>query len=154
VEHVRRALMKKYGAEKVLKDGLRVTAACDLRLQGVARDALNKGLRVHARRQNLLTIPETVPQKDWPARLAALARQNENLRPDEVHEGLVLTVDDEAALRSMREIKAFAEHEPEAILVPSHDPSAWHELRRVTASAERALLAASNDATTTSTIAG
>jgi penicillin-binding protein 1A len=96
VEHVRRALMKKYGAEKVLKDGLRVTAACDLRLQGVARDALNKGLRVHARRQNLLTIPETVPQKDWPARLAALARQNENLRPDEVHEGLVLTVDDEA----------------------------------------------------------
>jgi glyoxylase-like metal-dependent hydrolase (beta-lactamase superfamily II) len=66
----------------------------------------------------------------------------------------MLTVDDEAALRSMREIKAFAEHEPEAILVPSHDPSAWHELRRVTASAERALLAASNDATTTSTIAG
>lgn len=62
-----------------------------------------------------------------------------------IHEEILpmLTADDDWSLRSMREIKAFAEGHPDAILVPSHDPSAWHELREVTDSAERALAAAS-----------
>jgi len=55
----------------------------------------------------------------------------------------MLTANDESSLRSMRQIKAFAENEPHAILVPTHDPSAWHDLRHVSASAERALAAAS-----------
>lgn len=38
----------------------------------------------------------------------------------------LLTDDDGAALRSLDEIRAFAAAEPEAILVPSHDPEAWH----------------------------
>ena len=50
----------------------------------------------------------------------------------------MLTASDEDSLRSLRELKAFAESEPEAILVPSHDPSAWQELRHVTDSAQRA----------------
>lgn len=54
----------------------------------------------------------------------------------------MLTADDEASRRSIRQIKAFAESEPGAILVPTHDPTAWHELRHVTPSAERALAAA------------
>ncbi len=41
----------------------------------------------------------------------------------------MLTADDKTSRRSLREIKAFAESEPQAILVPSHDPGAWHELR-------------------------
>lgn len=45
----------------------------------------------------------------------------------------MLTHNDASSLQSMRQIKAFAESEPEAILVPTHDPSAWHELRYVTA---------------------
>ena len=49
-----------------------------------------------------------------------------------------ITVDDDLYLRSLREIKAFSEQEPEAILVPTHDPSAWHELRHVAARAESA----------------
>jgi glyoxylase-like metal-dependent hydrolase (beta-lactamase superfamily II) len=61
-----------------------------------------------------------------------------------VQEGILpmLTADDETSLRSLQEIKAFARSEPEAILVPSHDPFAWHELCHVSASAERALPAA------------
>ncbi len=39
-----------------------------------------------------------------------------------------LTDNDAAAMRSMQEIKAFAEREPEAILVPTHDPDAWQRL--------------------------
>jgi glyoxylase-like metal-dependent hydrolase (beta-lactamase superfamily II) len=38
------------------------------------------------------------------------------------------TVDDKLYLRSLREIRAFAEREPEVPLVPSHDPDAWREL--------------------------
>lgn len=49
-----------------------------------------------------------------------------------VDEGILpmITADDKDALRSLVEIKAFAEREPEAILVPTHDPTAWTELRR------------------------
>lgn len=54
----------------------------------------------------------------------------------------MLTADDEECLRSMREIEAFAESEPQAILVPTHDPAAWHELRHVSSSAALALTAA------------
>lgn len=54
----------------------------------------------------------------------------------------MITADDEASLRSMQEVEAFAEREPSAILVPTHDPTAWHQLRRVTASSEQAPTAA------------
>jgi N-acyl homoserine lactone hydrolase len=40
--------------------------------------------------------------------------------------------------RSLRELKAFSEREPEAILVPSHDPTAWHQLRALSPAAQRA----------------
>lgn len=39
-----------------------------------------------------------------------------------------LTVDDKLYLRSLREIRAFAEREPDVPLVPFHDPDAWREL--------------------------
>lgn len=51
----------------------------------------------------------------------------------------LLTVSDELYLRSLRELKRFMESEPDAILVPSHDPTAWHALRSVSPAAERAL---------------
>jgi N-acyl homoserine lactone hydrolase len=55
----------------------------------------------------------------------------------------LLTVNDAVYLRSLRELKAFSEQEPEARLVPSHDPTAWHALSYLSASAEKALGAAS-----------
>jgi N-acyl homoserine lactone hydrolase len=41
----------------------------------------------------------------------------------------LITIDDEAYLRSLREIKAYAEQRPDATLVPTHDPDAWRALR-------------------------
>lgn len=41
----------------------------------------------------------------------------------------LFTKGDAAYLRSLREIKAFAESEPDAPVVPTHDPTAWQELR-------------------------
>ena len=40
----------------------------------------------------------------------------------------LLTVDDERATASLRELRAFREAEPDAIVVPSHDPDAWRAL--------------------------
>jgi N-acyl homoserine lactone hydrolase len=40
----------------------------------------------------------------------------------------MVTVDDDASRRSLRELKAFMEAEPSAIVVPTHDPEAWRSL--------------------------
>lgn len=40
----------------------------------------------------------------------------------------LLTVDDEAYLRSVRELKAFSEQDPAVPVVPTHDPDAWRQL--------------------------
>ena len=40
------------------------------------------------------------------------------------------TAGDRKYMRSLREIKAYAEQHPEAVLVPTHDPDAWRALRR------------------------
>jgi N-acyl homoserine lactone hydrolase len=49
-----------------------------------------------------------------------------------IHEEILplLTVNDRLYRRSLREIKTYAEEEPEAILVPFHDPTAWQALGR------------------------
>ncbi len=41
----------------------------------------------------------------------------------------MLCADDDAARMTLRELKAFTEQDPDAILVPSHDPDAWKALR-------------------------
>jgi len=51
----------------------------------------------------------------------------------------LLTDNDAAAMRSMQEIKAFAEREPETILVPTHDPDAWRRLPHDISSTQRAV---------------
>jgi glyoxylase-like metal-dependent hydrolase (beta-lactamase superfamily II) len=47
-----------------------------------------------------------------------------------IHEEILplLTDDDAAARSSIKEIKAFALANPQTIIVPSHDPDAWHTL--------------------------
>jgi glyoxylase-like metal-dependent hydrolase (beta-lactamase superfamily II) len=53
----------------------------------------------------------------------------------------LLTVRDELYLRSLRELKAFSEQQPKTPLVPSHDPTAWRQLRQLNAPAEAAAAA-------------
>ena len=45
----------------------------------------------------------------------------------------MLTDDDEASKRSLRELKEFSSQDPDAILVPTHDPVAWQSLKPVAA---------------------
>lgn len=50
----------------------------------------------------------------------------------------LLTDNDDKYRATLTELKRFTELEPDAIVVPSHDPTAWHQLRDVSQSAERA----------------
>ena len=47
----------------------------------------------------------------------------------------LLAANDDRYRSSLKEIKAFTEQEPGAIVVPSHDPDAWRALRKVPAAA-------------------
>lgn len=52
------------------------------------------------------------------------------LRNLELERAPLLVNDKGAYFRSLRELKAYAAQEPEAILVPTHDPDAWRALDR------------------------
>lgn len=41
----------------------------------------------------------------------------------------LITADDDASRRSLRELARYAHEHPGAVVVPSHDPTAWHALR-------------------------
>jgi N-acyl homoserine lactone hydrolase len=45
----------------------------------------------------------------------------------------LLTVGDQLYLSSLRQLKAYAEREPDATLIPFHDPAAWRALGEATA---------------------
>lgn len=96
VEYVRRYLIGKYGAERVLKSGWRVDTTCDLALQRTAYRASLKGLREHARRQGLLDLPPGVPADDRLAWRTALAEHNAELAAGDPREGFVVGIDDVA----------------------------------------------------------
>lgn len=42
----------------------------------------------------------------------------------------MITADDAASRESLRLLREFSEAEPDAMLVPTHDPEAWHQLAR------------------------
>jgi len=94
VEYVRRYLMKTYGAQTVLKKGLRVETTCDAKLQQAARKAVDLGLRQHAKRQGILALPTAALPNEWDALRPMLAEKNRRRGKNEILEGLVVTVDD------------------------------------------------------------
>ncbi len=94
VEYVRRYLMKVYGADTVLKRGLRVRTTCDLKLQRAAREAVDLGLRQHAKRQGILALPPPASPAEWDALRAQLAERNRARGRNQILEGLVTQVND------------------------------------------------------------
>jgi len=51
----------------------------------------------------------------------------------------LFTTNDEQYLASLRQLKAFSEKDPSVVLVPTHDPDAWKQLRRAEGRAETGL---------------
>ncbi|HPQ69274.1 MAG TPA: transglycosylase domain-containing protein [bacterium] len=96
VEYVRRYLLTKYDTDRVLKEGWQVHTTCDLAMQRAARDAVDVGLRAHAKRQGVLRLPPPVPPEQWNDRRESLMEQNKGLTEEQVREGLVIAIYDQA----------------------------------------------------------
>ena len=93
-EHVRRYVEKKYGAEAINREGLKIFTAVNLDMQRAARQATEKGLLELDKRQGyrgpLTNIP-SVDQEDYLKTLSA--EQAELLAPGALLKGLVTQVD-------------------------------------------------------------
>ncbi|MBC8178473.1 MAG: PBP1A family penicillin-binding protein [Desulfobacteraceae bacterium] len=95
-EHVRRFLLKKYGKELLYRGGLKVYTSLDLKMQGLARKALNKGLYELDKREGYRGPVKHLADGDIPDfRIVAAEKFKANLpETGSIVQGLVVKVDD------------------------------------------------------------
>lgn len=89
-EAVRRYILKKYGEEKLLNEGLKVFTTCRVDYQQRAQEALERGLKEIKKRQKHLAILRTVPVAQISELLSA--RSTPELRQDRLYQGVVVKV--------------------------------------------------------------
>ena len=95
-EHVRRFLLKKYGKELLYRGGLKVYTSLDLKMQGLARKALNKGLYELDKREGYRGPVKHLADGDIPDfRIMSVEKFKANLpETGSIVQGLVVKVDD------------------------------------------------------------
>ena len=99
VEHIRRYVMKTYGAKRVLKEGLKIYTTLDTRLQAAADRAVDAGLRELDKRHGWRGPIKTLSPEQVKPYLESLAGQQKSTpRKDEILQGLVVMVGTEQAL--------------------------------------------------------
>lgn len=96
-EHVRRYLLKKYGKDLLYRGGLKVYTTLNLKMQGLARKALNKGLNELDQREGYRGPVKHLTDDDIPDfKVKAIEKFASNPpEKDSVVQGLVVKVDDE-----------------------------------------------------------
>jgi len=96
VEHVRRYIDKKYGADAIYKEGLQVFTTVDLDMTRSARESIEKGLRDLDKRQGYRGPIQTLTAKGVMDFLDEKSRKaDEPLRFGDVTEGVVTHIDAE-----------------------------------------------------------
>ena len=99
VEHVRKYVMKKYGAEHVLKDGLKIYTTLDTDLQRWADNAVDEGLRELDKRQGWRGPARRLDSAQVKPFLEALTMDQANPpKAGQILQGLVVLVGKETAL--------------------------------------------------------
>ena len=109
-EHVRRYLLKKYGKDLLYRGGLDVYTTLDLKMQGIGRKALDRGLAELDKREGYrgpLKHLSEIEIQDHEAR-AWKEFSISNPKPDSVVKGLVIQVDDKRKEVSVRLGKEMA----------------------------------------------
>lgn len=95
-EHVRRYLLKKYGKDLLYRGGLKVYTTLNLKMQGLARKALNKGLYELDKREGYRGPVKHLTADDIPDfKVKAIEKFASNPpEKDSIVQGLVVKVDD------------------------------------------------------------
>lgn len=89
-EAVRRYIVKKYGADKLYNEGLKVFTACKVDFQRKAEEAMEKGLKEVEGRQKNLAIVNNVPPEEIPELLEK--RKTPDLTDAKIYQGVVIKV--------------------------------------------------------------
>ncbi len=89
-EAVRRYIVRKYGAERLYNEGLKVFTTCRVEYQRMAHEALAKGLKEVRGRQKNLAILRTLPN-DQIAELLK-KRSTPELKEGKVYQGVVMKI--------------------------------------------------------------
>jgi len=99
IEHVRKYVMKKYGTEKVLKEGLKIYTTLDVNLQWAADKAVDAGLRELDKRQGWRGVVKTIDASKRERFISLLSRKvNWPLKKDDITQGLVVKVANDYAI--------------------------------------------------------
>ncbi len=94
-EHVRRYIEKKYGADLLYKDGIKVYTTADLKLTQAAQSAMTKGLRELDKRQGYCGPIKTLNVKGVMDFLEERTKSRERpLRFGDITEGVITRIDD------------------------------------------------------------
>ncbi|MFH1115098.1 MAG: PBP1A family penicillin-binding protein [Pseudomonadota bacterium] len=89
-EAVRRYIVRKYGSDKLYKEGLKVFTTCRVDYQHMADEAVTKGLKEVRARQKNLAILRTVPKEEISERLKN--RPTPELHQDKVYQGVIVKI--------------------------------------------------------------
>ncbi|MDH3974008.1 MAG: PBP1A family penicillin-binding protein [Deltaproteobacteria bacterium] len=93
-EHVRRYLERKYGADLIYKEGLKVFTTLDIKMQKAAQKALKKGLFNLDRRQGYRGPERRIADAEAEAFIEELQKKLENhpVKEGEIYKGIVVKV--------------------------------------------------------------
>ena len=123
VEHVRKALIQRYGQDKVYMGGLRVYTTLDLKAQRAAELAARDGLRAYDLRQGYYRPRRKLKPADLDAFLAkqAKALPASKLQRDEVYEAAVTQVKDGQVWVQLGAVTATLSLEPRSRILGEAD---------------------------------
>lgn len=93
-EFIRQYVEKKYGKERLYKEGLRIYTTLDLNLQKAAQRAIEIGLRELDKRQGFRGPIQTLSPEEVKDLIRAKRTQLRALSPNEILEGVILSKDD------------------------------------------------------------
>jgi len=101
-EYVRQYIEERYGKDTLYREGLQIYTSVNLKMQRVAREEIDAGLRDLDKRQGFRGPMERVAPEDWPTYQQGLVEtQADMLKPGAVVKGLVTQVNNQKAAVSV-----------------------------------------------------
>lgn len=103
-EHVRRYVEKHYGKDALYNQGLQIHTAVNIELQKIGRNAVNKGLTALDKRTGYRGPIKNIPALQIESFCTQISEEigNKPLEKGNIHQGVVLSIDDEKSVTRVR----------------------------------------------------